>query len=163
MPPSSTETTDGTPSCWICLCEEPDEEGKLPLRDCSCRGDTGAGYAHVSCIVRYAKAKSNEAANNVGGFINNDEAFSKAWIICPRCEQQYQHELSIELANSFLVFLDEEYPLSDKNFSNQRRKMAALRIKAKAIMNSTTRTKDGNGDGSKSNPGNCGRSENKSV
>ena len=32
-----TETEEVHP-CWICLCDEPDDNDKLPVRDCSCRG-----------------------------------------------------------------------------------------------------------------------------
>jgi len=46
------------PSCWICLYDGPDENGQIPRRDCSCRG-TDSGYAHLSCLVEYAKQKTN--------------------------------------------------------------------------------------------------------
>jgi len=73
---STTKSEDGSPSCWICLCDEPDDDGKLPVRDCSCRGDTGAGYAHLSCIVQYAQTKSKESSNNSYNFMNK---FFEAW------------------------------------------------------------------------------------
>lgn len=43
-------------SCWVCLDDEPDETGKPIVRDCSCRGDSG--FAHASCILKYAEEKS---------------------------------------------------------------------------------------------------------
>ena len=46
--------------CWICLEDGPDDNGEPLVRDCSCRGETSAGY-HLSCIIDYAKVKTNEA------------------------------------------------------------------------------------------------------
>ena len=63
LPPPQSQH-DGTaaaaagPSCWICLCDGPDDNGQIPRRDCSCRG-TDSGYAHLSCLVEYAKQKTN--------------------------------------------------------------------------------------------------------
>lgn len=98
---STAKSEDGSPSCWICLCDEPDDNGKLPVRDCSCRGDTGAGYAHLSCIVQYAQTKSRKAANN--------DKFLEVWQTCPNCEQPYQHQLAFDLANSLLLFVEGNY------------------------------------------------------
>ena len=47
------------PSCWICLEEGPDETGAPLVRDCSCRGS--AGFAHLSCLVKYAETQSKNA------------------------------------------------------------------------------------------------------
>jgi hypothetical protein len=49
-------------SCYICLDEGPDEGGNSLVRDCSCRGDA-MGFAHLSCIVKYAEQKSEQAAD----------------------------------------------------------------------------------------------------
>ena len=54
----STAAAAAGPSCWICLCDGPDENGQIPRRDCSCRG-IDSGYAHLSCLVEYAKQKTN--------------------------------------------------------------------------------------------------------
>ena len=106
---STIKSEDGSPSsCWICLCDEPDDTGLLPLRDCSCRGDTGAGYAHLSCLVQYAQTKSLEVSNNPSQS-GNLEKFFEAWEKCPNCEQSYQHQLVIDLADSLLKFMDENY------------------------------------------------------
>ena len=69
----------------ICLCDEPDDNGKLPVRDCSCRGDS-AGYAHLSCLVKYAQTKSTEISNKSPA-IGNVEDFFKAWKKCPNCDK----------------------------------------------------------------------------
>jgi hypothetical protein len=42
-------------SMLFCLGEEADEVGNLPVRDCSCRGDSG--FAHLDCLVKYAEQK----------------------------------------------------------------------------------------------------------
>jgi len=44
-------------SCYFCLDEGPDETGTPVVRDCSCRGND-AGYAHLSCMIKYAEQKS---------------------------------------------------------------------------------------------------------
>mmetsp|Transcript_5527 Transcript_5527/g.9901 ORF Transcript_5527/g.9901 Transcript_5527/m.9901 type:complete len:215 (-) Transcript_5527:861-1505(-) len=105
--------------CWICLCEELDECGKLPERDCSCRGQSG--FAHASCIIEYAKSKSKEAGEyDVHEFVD-------PWRICPNCKQRYQHELAIDLVNSCLSFIDETHP--EKRAQDQSRMVQALRFK----------------------------------
>ena len=44
-------------ACYFCLEEE--EEGMPLVRDCSCRGNSG--YAHFSCLAKYAEQKSKRA------------------------------------------------------------------------------------------------------
>lgn len=44
------------PVCFICLDGSNDTDGPL-RRDCVCRGDD-AGYAHLKCLVEYAKSES---------------------------------------------------------------------------------------------------------
>jgi hypothetical protein len=44
------------PLCFICLDGSNDNDGPL-RRDCVCRGDD-AGYAHLKCLVEYAKSES---------------------------------------------------------------------------------------------------------
>jgi E3 ubiquitin-protein ligase DOA10 len=58
-PETTTMAVPDGASCYICLDEGPDEEGKPLVRDCSCRGDT-AGFAHLSCIIEYAKQKKKK-------------------------------------------------------------------------------------------------------
>ena len=81
--------------------------GLLPVRDCSCRGDTGAGYAHLSCLVQYAQTKSTEILNKPS--LSHNNCFIP-WRICPNCEQKYQHDLALDLANSMLEFVEKMYP-----------------------------------------------------
>ena len=63
----------------------------------TCRGD--AGYTHISCIVEYAKRKSLE--RQVGNV---------PWKECPTCNQRYQRELALDLANAQISFLQNELP-----------------------------------------------------
>jgi hypothetical protein len=63
VPPKTDNNMMAVPdgaSCYICLDEGCDDEGKPLVRDCSCRGSTG--FAHLSCIVEYAKQKSQQDA-----------------------------------------------------------------------------------------------------
>ena len=55
---AAVEGDPNCPTCYICM-DGLDEVGKPAVRDCSCRGT--AGYAHVSCIVKYAAQKIKEA------------------------------------------------------------------------------------------------------
>ena len=43
------EITEEGKTCYICLEECPDIDGKPLVRDCSCRG-SDSGFAHISCI-----------------------------------------------------------------------------------------------------------------
>ena len=121
-------STNGSPTCWICLCDEPDDTGLLPVRDCSCRGDTGAGYAHLSCIVQYAQTKSKEASNNN----KSHDKFFEAWQTCPNCEQEYQHQLAIDLSDSLLEFMDKNYG-EFNTLDNYSLMITALLVKITAI------------------------------
>ena len=53
--PGSGDDEEG-PSYFICLDGSNDTDGPL-RRDCVCRGDD-AGYAHLKCLVEYAKSES---------------------------------------------------------------------------------------------------------
>jgi hypothetical protein len=93
-------------SCWICLDDGPDQYGKPPVRDYSCRGDD-AGFAHVSCIVDYARRKSSKASNQ-DDFDPDD--FIVPWNACENCKKSYQNQLSIDLLDECKQFTDEQYP-----------------------------------------------------
>ena len=54
-PPSDDDEED---VCWLCLEDGRDESGQPLRRDCSCRG--GSGWAHLPCIVEYAKQKNEQ-------------------------------------------------------------------------------------------------------
>ena len=122
---------DGSPSCWICLCDEPDDTGVLPVRDCSCRGDTGAGYAHLSCLVQYAQMKTMETLKNPS---KHKHHLLDAWKKCPICEQSYQHQLALDLAN-YLVLFVETISSKHNNPIDYVLMVAALRTKVDAIHN----------------------------
>ncbi len=87
----------------MCLEEGPDESGKHLRRDCSCRGES-AGFAHLSCLVTYA-VKKNEDWDG-----RELDQFIEPWVVCPRCCQPYQNELSLDLADSFVTYVEETYP-----------------------------------------------------
>lgn len=88
-------------SCWICLEEEPDEKGQPLVRDCSCRGDSG--FSHVSCIVKYAEAKTKA---ELGKSIEK----LRIWTHCHCCHQNYQGQLSLDMANHMVDYCEENYP-----------------------------------------------------
>ena len=67
--------------CIICL-----DRGDEPLhRNCACRGPT-AGFAHMSCLVRYvaSAAETNETR----------------WIECGTCKQRYFGATQLGLARA---------------------------------------------------------------
>ena len=129
---SITKSNDNSPSCWICLCDEPDDDGKRPVRDCSCRGDTGAGYAHLSCLVQYAQTKTTELSKSSRP---KYEEFFTAWQTCPNCEQNYQHEVALDLANSLILFMKDKYPESKYNSPvDYIRMIDALQLKVLALL-----------------------------
>jgi len=119
-PNNDTALTAGNEgaSCWICLEEGVDESGQPLRRDCSCRGES-AGFAHVSCIAKYAEQKSHGGCNM--------NAFTKPWRVCSNCEQDYQNKLGLDLAKEFVIFVDRKYP------SDQPRQIEALCIKLEAL------------------------------
>ncbi|KAL7527594.1 hypothetical protein ACHAWF_002237 [Thalassiosira exigua] len=89
--------TAGVASCWICLEEGADESSQPLRRDCSCRADNG--FAHLPCLVQYAKTKST----------SGEEGSDVVWEICPSCKQEYQKDLALDLANTHLQFIEEVY------------------------------------------------------
>ena len=67
--------------CIICL-----DRGDDPLhRNCACRGPT-AGFAHMSCLVRYV---SSAAATT-----------PSRWVECGTCEQRYFGATQLGLARA---------------------------------------------------------------
>ena len=87
--------------CWICLEDGPDDNGEPLVRDCSCRGETSAGY-HVSCIIDYAKGKTNEAIDLREKKQKVVEAVYEPWKFCPNCKQPYMSIISLQLAEAWL-------------------------------------------------------------
>ena len=91
-------------TCYFCLEERAADEGGKPLvRDCSCRGDN-AGFAHLSCITKYAEQKSKLAATKM-----DLPAFSRSWRECPNCKQPYQNQISLDLSSNFVSFAEANY------------------------------------------------------
>ena len=92
--------------CWICLDGDPDDEGKPIVRDCSCRGDD-AGFAHLSCLIKYARNRTSELIE-----IGEGDSFGP-WKKCPNCSQDYQRQVALDMARSLLSFVDE---IADENY-----------------------------------------------
>ena len=81
-------------ACWICL--EADGESNEPLlRNCACRGSSG--WAHVSCLAEHAR---RAAAKGEKGKTSTSAA--KAWAICSQCNQQYQGDVGVALAEKWV-------------------------------------------------------------
>ena len=78
--------------CWICLEDGPDDKGEPLVRDCACRGETSAGY-HLSCIIDYAKVKTNEAIDLLENQQQVVEAVNEPWEYCPNCQQAYNMDI----------------------------------------------------------------------
>jgi len=113
-------------SCYICLDEGPDEEGKPLVRDCSCRGDT-AGFAHLSCIVKYAEQKSEHAADL------DRVAFATPWEECNNCKQPFQNQVALDLSSAFVSFAEKAYNFSGNGKWDQVKVMAGLRHKIEKL------------------------------
>ena len=111
-------------SCYICLDEAPDEEGRPLVRDCSCRGP-GAGFAHLSCIVKYAEQKSKQTANIKGKLPTS--SFSEPWNDCPNCKQPFKNQLSLDLSSAFVSFAEATYGYHGNNPDDKMNVMRALR------------------------------------
>lgn len=92
-------------ACWICLDGGPDAKGRPIVRDCSCHGDN-TGFAHISCLVKYAERKSNE-------IIDKGEYPREPWQKCPHCRQSYQRQVSLDMARAYLSFVGRKYPGRD--------------------------------------------------
>ena len=86
--------------CWICLEDGPDDDGQPLVRDCACRG-TSAGY-HLSCIIDYAKVKTNKAIDLREKKHKVVENFREPWKICPNCQQPYMGVVMLQLAEALL-------------------------------------------------------------
>ena len=89
--------------CWICLEDGPDEKGEPLVRECSCRGETSAGY-HLSCLIDYATKRTGDA---IGIMENAEEKelpnYIKPWLSCPNCSQTYKESVRLPLAHAFVA------------------------------------------------------------
>lgn len=93
-------------TCWICFDDEQGDLGPL-VRDCSCRNESG--YCHLLCIENWAKQKSqiNDTTSNC--YI---EKFTRLWKQCPNCCQPYQNQLAVDMASTFISFVEsKKYPI----------------------------------------------------
>ena len=105
--------------CYLCLDGGVDEADQPLRRDCACRG-SDCGFVHLSCLTDYAAAKSKQSLDMIG--------FAMPWHTCPNCNQEYQNELAIDIANKFVPFVQRQYP------DNTQRQAEALYVFLCALM-----------------------------
>lgn len=117
------------PHCWICHEEGTNELGEPLRRDCSCRG-SDAGYAHLSCLVKYAKQKTKQWDGRDLGKLR------MIWADCLCCKQPFQNELEHELVTEFLSFVETNYP------DNQGMYLIASYEKLASLTNMTVANKN---------------------
>ena len=106
-------------ACWICLDEEPDDNGNPLVRDCACRGND-AGYAHQSCIINYAKKKCDEEARRF------TTVPIEPWETCPNCLQNYKNDLAINLSAAFVSYAKTTYGFPGNSLDDKMNIMKAL-------------------------------------
>jgi hypothetical protein len=63
-----------------------------------------AGFVHLSCLTKYAAAKSKRW----DGRVMKD--FREPWLTCPSCHQCYQNDLAVDIASKFVSFVRGQYP-----------------------------------------------------
>ena len=119
-------TIPGGAACYFCLGEEADEEGKPLERNCSCRGDS-AGFAHLSCLTKYAKQKSKQASDG------DICAFFNPWRFCNNCKQPFQGQLSIDMASAFFSFAEATYGHEGNSKWDKMKVIDSLRSKIMAL------------------------------
>ena len=123
-----TMVPDGA-SCYICLDEGPDEAGKPLVRDCSCRGE--AGFAHLSCIVKFAEQKSQQAAD-----VDADlDVFTDPWYVCTNCKQPFRNRLSRDLSSAFVSFAEEGHVHPGNSVDDKLKVMVALKLNVNTFIN----------------------------
>jgi hypothetical protein len=115
-------------SCYICLDEGPDEEGKPLVRDCSCRGDT-AGFAHLSCIVEYAEQKCKQVVDS------DLTAFSTPWAKCNNCHQPFQNQVALDLSSAFVSLAEKAYNFLGNGKWDKVKVLSSLRCKIHLLLN----------------------------
>ncbi|KAL9185696.1 hypothetical protein ACHAXT_003473 [Thalassiosira profunda] len=89
-------------TCWLCL-DAVHETGAPLRRECSCRG--GSGFAHLPCLVEYAKDWSQKHERDM-------VKFGRVWKDCPNCEQEYGDQLGFDMATAMGEFVQSKYPES---------------------------------------------------
>ena len=118
----------GAAACYFCLEEEADEEEMPPVRDCSCRGDS-AGFAHFSCLAKYAEQKCKRAVEG------DMPSFIEPWEKCNNCKQPFQNQLSVDLSSAFISFAEASYGHPDSSKWDKMKVMESLRLKIDALSN----------------------------
>eukprot|EP00984_Skeletonema_dohrnii_P001522 scaffold486_cov148-Skeletonema_dohrnii-CCMP3373.AAC.3 len=103
--PPSCMPPDGA-SCWLCLEEGPDDSGAPLVRDCSCRGHSG--FAHLQCLVQYAKSKTKDFAER-GELTLSTMFVEKLFERCPNCKQEFQGDLYYDMTKAQLSFVEKEF------------------------------------------------------
>mmetsp|Transcript_8003 Transcript_8003/g.12697 ORF Transcript_8003/g.12697 Transcript_8003/m.12697 type:complete len:278 (+) Transcript_8003:58-891(+) len=97
-----------------------------PLRcDCSYQGDE-AGFPHGSYFFEFAHQMSRQWDG-----VNLNE-LRRPWEVCNKCNQPYEDELAIDLANKFVFFVNEAYP------NDQEIELEALSLKLGALWSTDT-------------------------
>lgn len=86
---------------YLCLGEGLDDEGMPLVRDCACRNN--AGFAHLSCLIKYDEQKSKDAAEM------DMTAFGWSWFVCTNCKQRYHNILYLDLTSAFVSFAERVY------------------------------------------------------
>ena len=144
---SPTPTIPNGAICFICL-EGDDEDdtttttttiGEPLVRNCSCRGDS-AGFAHMSCMVKYAEQKCKQAAAKPSfpapwGPCPDLMTFAEPWTICPNCKQSYQQQVAIDLSSSFVTFTEMMATASINVYWSNMAIMTALKSNSEAYLN----------------------------
>lgn len=119
----------GQASCWICLEGGQDESGQPLRRDCSCRGN--AGFAHVSCIIKFAEVKCKEITEYEAG------VFDDPWTICHHCKQPYQNDLALDVSAACVPFAEKTYGCHvyhNGQFTNRCKILGAITLRVESII-----------------------------
>ena len=131
---ATNESSDGA-ACCFCLDNVGDKEGKPPVRDCSCRGDS-AGFAHLSCLAKYAEHKCKDGLCKDDG--DTVDAFCKPWNFCIHCKQPFQNQLAVDLASAFVSFTEATYGQEGNSKWDKLKIMTALRSKTEVLIRRST-------------------------
>jgi hypothetical protein len=111
--------------CYFCLDEGPDEMGKPVVRDCSCRGND-AGYAHLSCMIKYAEQKSTSLVGRPD--------FGEPWWLCLNCKQPFKNQLALEMSSACLSFTESTHGHPRQSLNDKFCVMIALRLRIVSIV-----------------------------
>jgi hypothetical protein len=116
----------------MCLEEGPDDSGAPLVRDCSRRGHSG--FAHLQCLVQYAKSKTKDFAER-GELTLSTMFVEKLFERCPNCKQEFQGDLYYDMTKAQLSFVENEKEFKGANgwyLGTLRRRIHALDGKKEA-------------------------------